>query len=109
MWAMLSYVQRAGCTPCLIAAFSAGPAPTLSRPSRLLLLLGAHGRGDRVEYAVHERRGVLAAEPSRDVDRLVDRHRRGDLRALQELKGGEPQQVQIDAGQPREPPVLGTV
>ena len=35
---------------------------------------------DVVEHAVHERRRFLAAEPARDLDRLVQRDRRRDLR-----------------------------
>jgi hypothetical protein len=62
-----------------------------------------------VEDTVDEGRRVLAAEAAADLDRLVDGDRGGDVGPREELEGGEAQEVQVDAREPRQPPVLGAL
>src|SRR4029453_434335 len=50
--------------------------------------------------------GLLAAEPARDLDSLVQGHGGRDVGAADELEGGEAEEVQVDPRQARQPPVL---
>src|SRR5262249_15355990 len=79
------------------------------RPSLLALaarpVLGQLAR-DVIEHAVDERRRLLAAEPSRDLNRLVQGDGGGHLGPPEELERRQTKQAQVDARQARQAPVL---
>src|SRR5262249_58864919 len=102
--------SAAATSPPAPADRTAAPVPppsssTLLRSARQPL--GPHLSCDVVEHAVDDAGRFLAAEAPCDLHGLVECDRRRDLRATDELEGSESQQAQVDARQPRQPPVLG--
>lgn len=62
---------------------------------------------DSVKNAVDKDGGLAAAVSLGDLDGLIDDDRRRDELFLKELEHGDPQDIAVDEGHPRDPPVLG--
>ncbi len=62
---------------------------------------------DRVKNAVDKDGGLVAAVSLGDFNGLVDDDRRGYELFFEELEHGNPQDIAIHEGHPRDPPVLG--
>jgi len=60
---------------------------------------------DRVEHAVHELRGGVAAVAAGDLDGFVDDDGRGEEGLLEHLEDGHPEDVPVDGGHPGDAPV----
>ncbi len=62
---------------------------------------------DRVKNTVDKDSGLVAAVSFGDFNGLVDDDRRRYELFLEELEHGDPQDIAVDDGHPRDPPVLG--